>query len=62
MQFGANHIGPFLLTNLLVGKIVEGARVVNVTSMGYETCGVRFDDWNFEVSNPSISSNRSLIG
>lgn len=27
----------------------EGTRVVNVTSMGYEICGVRFDDWNFQV-------------
>ena len=50
-QFGANHVGPFLLTNLLVGRMGEGTRVVNVTSTGYEICGVRFDDWNFQVSS-----------
>ena len=42
-QFGANHVGPLLLTNLLVERMGEG------TSMGYEICGVRFDDWNFQV-------------
>lgn len=41
-QFGCNHVGPFLLTCLLVkaGRIGEGGRVVGVTSMGYELCGV----------------------
>ena len=50
-QFGLNHVGPFLLTNLLLPKVVKagkGARVVNVTSTGYMACGVRFDDWNFQ--------------
>lgn len=23
--------------------------MVNVTSMGYEICGVRFDDWEFQA-------------
>jgi NAD(P)-dependent dehydrogenase (short-subunit alcohol dehydrogenase family) len=54
MQFAANHIGHFLLTNLINGKILvagegEGARVVNVSSGGYVCSGVRFEDWNFEV-------------
>jgi len=54
MQFAANHIGHFLLTNLIMGKILvagegEGARVVNVSSGGYVCSGVRFEDWNFEV-------------
>lgn len=48
-HFGANHIGHFLLTNLLVGKLAKGGRVVNVTSMGYEASGIRWDDWNFQV-------------
>ena len=48
-QFGFNHVGPFLLTNLLVPKLEKGSRVVNVTSTGYELSGVRFDDWNFNV-------------
>ena len=38
MQFAANYIGHFLLTNLLMKKLVAAgkeARVVNVTSAGY---------------------------
>lgn len=52
LQFCSNHIGHFLLTNLLMGKILragEGARIVAVSSTGYELWGVRFDDWNFQV-------------
>ena len=52
-QFAANHLGHFLLTNLLMGKILaagEGARIVNLSSMGYEISEFRFDDWNFSVS------------
>lgn len=51
-QFGANHIGHFLFTQLIMGKILasgSGARVVNLSSNGYKQGGVRFDDWNFEV-------------
>lgn len=36
-HFGANHIGHFLLTNLLLGKLAKGGRVVNVTSMIWDT-------------------------
>lgn len=52
LQFGANHIGHFLLTSLLMPKILaagKGARIVNVSSFGYLSAGVRFDDWNFKV-------------
>ena len=49
-QFGANHIGHFLLTNLLVEKIANGGRIINLTSMGYESEEIRFDDYNFQVS------------
>lgn len=52
MQFGANHVGPFLLTNLLMDKILAagpGARIVNLSSLGYISGGVRFEDWNFKV-------------
>jgi NAD(P)-dependent dehydrogenase (short-subunit alcohol dehydrogenase family) len=51
-QFGANHIGHFLLTQLIMDKILasgEGARVVNLSSSGHAQGGVRFDDWNFQV-------------
>jgi NAD(P)-dependent dehydrogenase (short-subunit alcohol dehydrogenase family) len=49
-QFGANHIGHFLLTRLLIPKIEaagKGARVVNLKSMGHQMSEVRFDDINF---------------
>lgn len=52
LQFGVNHIGHFLLTSLLMPKILaagKGARIINVSSMGYMNSGVRFDDWNFKV-------------
>jgi NAD(P)-dependent dehydrogenase (short-subunit alcohol dehydrogenase family) len=59
-QFGANHIGHFLFTNLIISKLIgpEGsgsgrtARVVNVASDGYRLGPVRFDDWNFDVFPP----------
>lgn len=49
-QFGSNHIGHFLFTNLLLPKILvsPSPRVVNVSSDGHRFGGVRFDDWNFQ--------------
>lgn len=49
-QFGANHVGHFLLTNLLMPKLVaagDGSRVVNVSSQLYQFSPIRFDDYNF---------------
>jgi NAD(P)-dependent dehydrogenase (short-subunit alcohol dehydrogenase family) len=51
-QFGANHIGHFLFTQLVMGKILasgSGARVVNLSSSGHKQGGVRWSDWNFDV-------------
>ena len=56
-QFGANHLGHFLLTNLLIGKIANGGRIINLTSMGYESEEIRFDDYNFQVNLCSRSEN-----
>jgi len=46
--FGVNHLGPFLLTNLLTGQLVAGApsRVVNVSSDVHRRVanGLDFDD------------------
>jgi NAD(P)-dependent dehydrogenase (short-subunit alcohol dehydrogenase family) len=55
MQFATNHVGPFLLTELLVGRLIaageeEGARVVNLTSTGHLISDIRYEDLNFEVS------------
>ncbi|EEA23528.1 hypothetical protein TMatcc_002408 [Talaromyces marneffei ATCC 18224] len=53
-QFGANHVGHFLFTNLIMEKLIgpeksgRTARVVNVASDGYRFGPVRFDDWNFD--------------
>lgn len=51
-QFGTNHLGHFLFTNLVLSKIKEGGRIINVTSSGYTIGGVLYDDYNFEVSFP----------
>ena len=57
LQFGTNHIGPFLFTNLLMPRILAAAqqspkpgstRVVNVTSAGHRISPIRFSDYNFE--------------
>ncbi|KAF1352767.1 NAD(P)-binding protein, partial [Lizonia empirigonia] len=50
LQFGSNHIGHFLFTNLLMPKILASPNphIVNVASDGHRFGGVRFDDWNFQ--------------
>ncbi|KAK0724459.1 hypothetical protein B0H67DRAFT_641000 [Lasiosphaeris hirsuta] len=55
-QFGTNHIGPFLLTNLLLPLLRNAAktsppgatRVVNLSSAGHRLSPIRFSDYNFE--------------
>lgn len=51
-QFATNHLGPFLFTNLIMGKILESEspRIVMVSSDGHRLSPVRFDDYNFDVS------------
>ena len=50
-QFGTNFIGHFLLTNLIMERLVTrpGARIVNVSSSAHRTSDVQLDDLNFEV-------------
>ena len=53
MQLSANHVGHFLLTNLLMPALLSGAngpygaRIINLTSVGYQISPVRFDDSAF---------------
>ncbi|CZR68061.1 related to short-chain dehydrogenase [Phialocephala subalpina] len=58
MHFGTNHVGLFLLTNLLLPLILSAAssntpgatRVVNLTSAGHRLSPIRFSDYNFQKS------------
>jgi len=55
-QFGTNHVGPFLFTNLLMPQIRAAAkknapgetRIVNITSHGHRLSPIRFSDYNLE--------------
>ncbi len=49
-QFGTNHIGHFVLTNLLVPALIAGApsRVVALSSSAHQLGDVLWDDNNFE--------------
>ena len=50
MHFASNHLGHFLLTNLLMSKIIAAKGViVNVSSTAHELAEVNFDDPNFQV-------------
>jgi NAD(P)-dependent dehydrogenase (short-subunit alcohol dehydrogenase family) len=48
-QFGTNHIGHFLLTNLLMPLVEKGEhpRIVNLSSRGHHFDEVHFDDPNY---------------
>lgn len=50
MQFGTNHLGHFLLTNLLMPLIEKGSepRIVNLSSRGHHIDQLHFDDPNYE--------------
>ena len=50
LQFATNHLGHFVLTNLLVPALKAGApsRIVNVSSLAHSIAPVDFDDIHFE--------------
>ncbi|CAJ2506994.1 Uu.00g081800.m01.CDS01 [Anthostomella pinea] len=56
LTFATNHVGPFLLTNLLLPILLEAARtnkpgdtrIVNVSSSAHVISPFRFSDYNFE--------------
>jgi NAD(P)-dependent dehydrogenase (short-subunit alcohol dehydrogenase family) len=61
-QFGANHIGHFLLINLLMPQLLKSTssatpgstRVINLTSLGHRLSPVRFSDYNLQQANEDI--------
>ncbi|KAK7419275.1 hypothetical protein QQX98_003427 [Neonectria punicea] len=56
LQFFTNHVGPFLLTELLLPKLLSaapdsakgGPRIVNVSSHGHRLSPIRFSDYAIE--------------
>jgi len=50
LQFGANHLGHFALTGLLLERLADDGRVVTVSSALHRSGGIRFDDPHGERS------------
>ncbi len=50
LQFGTNHLGHFLLTNLLAPALLAAApaRVVNLSSAGHQGSDIVWDDVDYE--------------
>ncbi|XP_028822211.1 retinol dehydrogenase 13-like [Denticeps clupeoides] len=64
MQFGVNHLGHFLLTNLLLERLQKSApcRIINVSSLAHETGRIHFDDINLDKDyNPWKSYKQSKL-
>lgn len=47
-QFGVNHLGHFLLVNLLVPLLRSGSRIIVLSSMGHRISDIDLEDPNFE--------------
>ncbi|KAL0176367.1 hypothetical protein M9458_028697, partial [Cirrhinus mrigala] len=63
MILGVNHIGPFLLTNLLLERLKECApsRVINVSSCGHDLGTIDFDCINTHKKLTLGSSDGDLF-
>jgi len=63
MQFGTNHVGHFLFTNLLLPKVLEGKspRIVNLSSAAHAFSDVDLEDPGFETIDydPWVAYGRS---
>ena len=58
-MFQVNHLGSFLLTNLLLNKLKNadgGARVVSLSSTmhQYDKNGIQFDDLKWEKTKVKV--------
>lgn len=60
-QFATNHLGPFLLVNLLMPKVLASTapRIVVVSSNGQRYSPIRWGDYNFSVSSCNQYHGRS---
>jgi NAD(P)-dependent dehydrogenase (short-subunit alcohol dehydrogenase family) len=50
LQFGTNHLGHFLFTNLVLPAVLAAApaRIVNLTSAGHQSSDIVWDDIDYE--------------
>jgi NAD(P)-dependent dehydrogenase (short-subunit alcohol dehydrogenase family) len=66
LHFGTNHIGLFLLTNLLIPSLSAAAkvsekgstRIINLSSAGHRLSPIRFSDYNFSKTLAEIPVNQ----
>jgi NAD(P)-dependent dehydrogenase (short-subunit alcohol dehydrogenase family) len=60
-QFGTNHLGHFVLINRIAALIVDGGRLVNLSSAGHRYSDVDLEDPNFERTpyDPMVAYGRS---
>ncbi|XP_060709154.1 retinol dehydrogenase 13 isoform X1 [Hemiscyllium ocellatum] len=64
MQFGVNHLGHFLLTNLLLDLLKKSApsRIVTVSSLAHIRGKINFDDINLDnCYDPAVSYEQSKL-
>jgi NAD(P)-dependent dehydrogenase (short-subunit alcohol dehydrogenase family) len=47
-QFGTNHLGHFVLVNRIASLMLQGARLVNLSSAGHRFADVDLEDPNFD--------------
>ena len=55
-QFGANHLGHFVLVNRIAKLLRPGGRVINLSSAGHRFSNADLEDPNFERTpyDPSL--------